>query len=97
MDVELDEVQPPEILYHGTGEKSLASIMTYGLLPKSRLYMHLSADVETAKTVGVRHEKPVVLKVMSGQMYRDGFKFYRSKNGVWLTKYVTVEYLKITS
>ena len=93
----MDEVQPPEILYHGSGEKFLASIMVQGLTPKSRLYVHLSADAETAKTVGARHGKPVLLTVMSEQMYRDGFKFYRSKNGVWLTKYVTVEYLKTTS
>lgn len=93
VDVELEEVQPPEILYHGTGEKFLGSITAQGLLPKSRLYVHLSADAETAKTVGARHGKPVVLTVMSGQMQRDGFKFYRSQNGVWLTKYVPSNYL----
>lgn len=92
VDVELEEVHPPENLYHGTGEKFFASIMAQGLLPKSRLYVHLSADAETAITVGTRHGKPVVLVVMSGQMQRDGFKFYRSKNGVWLTKHVPSNY-----
>ena len=46
--VELDEAVPPEILWHGTGEKYVSSIDKQGLLPKSRLYVHLSKDKETA-------------------------------------------------
>ena len=90
VDVELEEVQPPEILYHGTGEKYVKSINEQGLVPKSRLYVHLSVDRETAVKVGQRHGKPVVYEVNSGCMQRDGFTFYRSVNGVWLTKAVPV-------
>ena len=43
-----------------------------------RLYVHLSKDVETAVNVGKRHGKPVVLKIHSGDMYRDGQAFYLS-------------------
>lgn len=93
VDVELEEKQPPEILYHGTGEKYVSSINVQGLIPKSRLYVHLSGDEETAHKVGRRHGKPVIYKVKSGEMYRDGYKFYRSVNGVWLTKIVPVKYL----
>jgi putative RNA 2'-phosphotransferase len=93
VDVELDEVVPPEILYHGTGEKYTASIDEQGLIPKSRLYVHLSGDYDTAVNVGSRHGKPVVYRVKSGEMYRDGIVFYRSVNGVWLTKAVPVDYL----
>lgn len=94
VDVELPQVTPPDILWHGTGEKYVASIQKQGLIPKSRLYVHLSADYETAKKVGSRHGKPVVYTVQSGQMAADGFSFYRSVNGVWLTKAVPVKYLK---
>ena len=52
VDVELEEKTPPAVLYHGTGEKYMASINATGLIPKSRLYVHLSSDVETAKKVG---------------------------------------------
>lgn len=93
VDVELEEVVPPETLYHGTGEKYIASIDAQGLIPKSRLYVHLSGDKETAAKVGARHGKPVIYIVRSGAMYRNGFKFYRSVNGVWLTKEVPVKYL----
>jgi putative RNA 2'-phosphotransferase len=54
---------PPDILYHGTGEKYVSSIDKEGLLPKSRLYVHLSKDEETAVNVGKRHGKPVIYKV----------------------------------
>ena len=93
VDVELEEKEPPKILYHGTGEKYIASIDQNGLIPKSRLYVHLSKDVETAKAVGKRHGKEVVYSINSEQMYKDGYKFYLSKNGVWLTKRVPVKYL----
>lgn len=94
VDVELEEVVPPETLYHGTGEKYVASIDAQGLIPKSRLYVHLSGDKETATKVGARHGKPVIYTVKSGEMYGNGFKFYRSVNGVWLTKEVPAEYLE---
>ena len=93
VDVELPEIQPPEKLYHGTGMKYVASIDAQGLIPKSRLYVHLSADMETAIKVGQRHGKPVIYIVHSGKMYRDGYRFYRSVNGVWLTKQVPTQYL----
>lgn len=94
VDVELPETEPPEILYHGTAEKFEADIDRMGLIPKSRLYVHLSSDVDTAINVGKRHGKPVIYEVSSGKMHRDGIVFYRSVNGVWLTKSVPVEYMK---
>ncbi len=94
VDVELEKKEPPEILYHGTGEKYVESIGSMGLIPKNRLYVHLSGDVETAENVGKRHGAPVIYRVHSGRMYRDGYEFFLSRNGVWLTKRVPVEYLE---
>lgn len=93
VDVELQRVTPPEILFHGTGEKYTDSIDQIGLIPKSRLYVHLSSDEATAVTVGSRHGKPVVYRVAAEAMEKAGFEFYRSVNGVWLTKVVPVRYL----
>lgn len=95
VDVELKEKTPPAILYHGTGEKSVESILVQGLLPQGRLYVHLSKDIQTAINVGSRHGKPVVFNVQSGLMCEDGYKFFLSENGVWLTKEVPPKYLKI--
>ena len=94
VDVELKEMQPPETLWHGTGEKYVASIDQQGLNPRTRLYVHLSKDRETAKKVGQRHGKPVLYLVKAEEMYNDGYRFYRSENGVWLTKEVPVKYLE---
>ena len=94
VDVELEEVEPPEYLWHGTGEKYVANINKEGLISKSRLYVHLSSDLETATTVGKRHGFPIIYRVAAQDMFKDGFKFYLSKNGVWLTKNVPINYLK---
>ena len=94
VDVELEQKTPPVILYHGTGEKYVASIDRDGLLPKSRLYVHLSSSVETAINVGSRHGKPVVYSVDCKSMVSDGYQFFLSVNGVWLTKSVPVQYLR---
>ena len=95
VDVELKEQEPPEFLYHGTAARFLKSIEAEGLKPMSRLYVHLSNDVETALTVGKRHGEAVLLKIYSGDMYKNGEKFYLSENGVWLTKAVDAKYFTI--
>ena len=94
VDVELAQKEPPEYLFHGTGEKYVASIEQRGLLAKGRLYVHLSSDTETARKVGARHGNPVIYRVASGRMARDGFAFFLSVNQVWLTPMVPVEYLE---
>lgn len=95
VDVELKQALPPTILYHGTGEKYVESIQKIGLIPKSRLYVHLSTDIQTAIQVGKRHGQPVVYQIDTQQMIHDGFIFYISANHIWLTKAVPVQYLKI--
>jgi len=93
VDVELEEKEPPAILYHGTATRFLGSITKQGLLPMSRLYVHLSKDMETATKVGTRHGSPIILEVDAEKMYRDGYKFYLSDNDVWLTEKVPPQYL----
>lgn len=93
VDVELKEAKPPKQLWHGTGEKYVSAIDEQGLLHKNRLYVHLSTNEETAIKVGKRHGKPVLYTVNAEEMYQDGYKFFLSKNGVWLTDQVPVKYL----
>jgi len=95
VDVELEEKQPPQYLYHGTADRFLDSIMVEGLKPMSRLYVHLSNDEETAVKVGKRHGKPVMLKIKAEEMWKDGIKFYLSQNSVWLTRYIDKKYIEI--
>ena len=90
----LKPVQPPELLFHGTVERSLDGIRREGLARGKRHHVHLSPDEETARRVGKRRGRPVVLIVESGRMHRDGLAFYLSANGVWLTDSVPPEYLR---
>ena len=93
VDVEMKQLKPPEILYHGTTTHYLASIKSDGLLAKSRLYVHLSTDKDAAINVGQRHGKPVLLAIDAAKMHEDGFVFLLSDNGIWLTKHVPAKYL----
>ena len=94
VDVELEEAVPPDMLWHGTGIKYVKSIDEEGLIPKSRLYVHLSPDPNIAIEVGKRHGTPAIYCIDALRMHNDGYKFYKSKNGVWLTKHVPAEYFK---
>ena len=60
VDVELKEMVPPAILWHGTGE----------------------------------HGKPVIYEIDCRKMSEDGYRFYLSANGIWLTKSVPAKYMR---
>jgi len=93
VDLELEPATPPEILFHGTSHSNADAILREGILRMKRQHVHLSQEKETAVKVGMRHGKPVVLKVDSGRMHRDGHTFRLSRNGVWLVDVVPPEYL----
>ncbi len=93
VDLELPPVSPPPILYHGTARRFVESIREMGITRQCRQYVHLSADVKTALQVGSRHGSPAVLPIDAAAMARDGCRFYRAQNGVWLTEEVPWRYV----
>ena len=95
VNLDLQPVLPPSILYHGTGIKNLQSILQAGLQKQSRQHVHLSATIETAKAVGSRHGKPRVLLIDAKAMQEAGFIFYLSANNVWLTEVVPVQFISV--
>jgi putative RNA 2'-phosphotransferase len=94
VDLHLQALTPPDVLYHGTVERFLTSILAEGLKKGKRHHVHLSPDVETARKVGARRGKPVILRVAAATMHADGLAFFRSANGVWLTESVPALYLQ---
>lgn len=92
VDITFTEVTPPDILYHGTATRFLNDIYRDGLKPMSRQYVHLSKDIETATKVGTRHGNLYIINIDAKKMYEDGYKFYLSDNGVYLTKLVPTKY-----
>lgn len=95
VDLQLAPQAPPAVLYHGTGERAVAAILREGLRKMKRHHVHLSADVETARRVGARHGRPVVLRVDAAAMAAAGIAFFRSENGVWLVEHVPPGYLSL--
>lgn len=89
--------QPPDILYHGTARRFLKSINQSGLLPSGRQYVHLSQDVQTARSVGLRRDpNPCILKIDAGQAWKDGIQFYYGNDKVWLADAIPAIYIAKT-
>ena len=95
VDLGLEPVPPPDVLFHGTPERNVDSVLREGLHRGSRHHVHLSPDVTTATRVGARRGRPRVLEVDALAMARDGAVFLRSENGVWLVDAVPPRYLRL--
>lgn len=99
VDLDLKEAIPDVYLFHGTSPNSLESILVNGINRMKRNHVHLSKDLCTAINVGSRYcqddEVPSVLLVDVFRMCKDGYKFYLSDNGVWLTDHVPSDYIKV--
>jgi putative RNA 2'-phosphotransferase len=95
VDLGYEPIAPPDVLYHGTVARFLESILATGLAKGKRHHVHLSETRDAARRVGERRGAPVVLEVRAADMARDGFVFYRSANGVWLTDRVPARYVRI--
>lgn len=93
VDLELLPQKPPTILYHGTAQRFVQSIYQKGIQKQNRQYVHLSKDVETAQKVGSRHGEVFVFQIDTHKMLSEGYLFYLSENGVWLTDEVPVRFL----
>lgn len=93
IELNLEKKAPPQWLYHGTASRFMDAIEREGLQKKSRHHVHLCGDQETARKVGARHGKPVVLEVAAQLMVSHGHQFSQSESGVWLVDEVPPDYL----
>lgn len=94
VEIDLEIATPPCKLYHGTSIKFVDSIRKSGLIKGSRLHVHLSKDIETAKAVGSRRGKYHIFEINALHMRADNVKIYVSENGVYLTDFVDPKYIK---
>jgi putative RNA 2'-phosphotransferase len=93
VEIKFQEKTPPKVLFHGTTGKSLDAIYSTGLQKMKRHHVHLSDSIATAESVGARYGKPIILEIDALRMSDDGYKFYISDNGVWLTDNVPAQYI----
>jgi putative RNA 2'-phosphotransferase len=93
--IQYEPREPPPVLYHGTTRKAVARILAQGLQPRSRQYVHLSGDVDTARRVGQRRDRtPVILEVQAREAHGAGVQFFRPGNGVWLADVVPPQFVR---
>jgi putative RNA 2'-phosphotransferase len=92
VNLNLQPLIPPQVLFHGTATRFESSIRAQGLVAGSRQYVHLSVDRETALQVGKRYGKPFLLEVQALAMSRSGHEFFMSANGIWLPRRSTISY-----
>jgi putative RNA 2'-phosphotransferase len=92
--LDLPPASPPDVLFHGTPERNVVAILSRGLNRGTRHHVHLSPDVATAQKVGQRRGRAVVLRIDAAGMAGDGYTFYVSDNGVWLTDQVPAAYIR---
>jgi putative RNA 2'-phosphotransferase len=90
-----ERADPPEQLYHGTVRRFLDSIMTGGLRPMSRQYVHLSSTTDMAGVVARRRGSDIViLRIRARDAAAHDVPFYRESNGVWLADFVAPEWIE---
>jgi len=95
VDLGYEASAPPEVLFHGTHESVVASILEKGLLKGKRQHVHLSSNASTAVEVGRRHGRPVVFRVDTRSCVGMGLEFFVTPNGVWLTDHVPADALAL--
>lgn len=93
VDLLLQKQKPPQHLFHGTALKYVGSIRQNGLKSKARQYVHLTEDRNLALKTGSRHGQAVLLVIDSQTMFNDGYDFYHTNNGIWLTSEVPIQYI----
>jgi len=94
VDLDYKSLIPPTLLYHGTIAETAKLIELSGIKKMQRHKVHLSADTDTAKVVAARRGKPIILIIDALKMHREGYEFFQSDNGVWLTDFVPSKYIQ---
>ncbi|WP_415831406.1 RNA 2'-phosphotransferase [Cupriavidus plantarum] len=91
---DIQPAMPPSMLFHGTANRFVPSILAQGLLPGTRRHVTLAHDPHRAAVVGHRYGQAVVLTVHALRMHDQGFRFYRDADGNWLTAHVPACFIR---
>lgn len=90
----LEEDKTVQTLYHGTTLDAARKILRFGLKPMKRERVHLSPTALTAREVGLRRAaNPVILKVDAETARREGVKFHKATNRVYVSREIPPRYI----
>jgi len=93
--LELEEDNKVKVLFHGTTPSAASQILKTGLKPMKRRWVHLSPTIEIAKEVALRRtQTPVILEINAEAARKDGVKFYKASNRVYLSDSLSAKYIK---
>ena len=94
LNINKDEIIPPQFLFHGTTKEAYQKILESGIKKMKRQYVHLAKSIDVAFMVGRRRTKsPIILKIDALGAYNDGIKFYDGGDDIYLVEYISPKYI----
>ena len=95
IDVDLDFPRDvPEKLYYPATEEEEEFLKEGGLRPADRMFVHLSATLESAVEAGkVRSPRPVVFEIDAEKASADGVQIMHAAPTIYITKEIPPEYM----
>ena len=87
--------EPPDLLYHGTAEGAVGTILGQGLRPMRRRFVHLSPAIDDARKVGRRHSQSVAILIIRAKEAHDaGVRFFAEHN-IYLAEYIPADFIDV--
>ena len=84
---------PPPVLLHGTSANAVDTVLTTGLRPMNRAFVHLTTDPDYAAQVLTAKGGGVVLCVRADEAATAGVEFFRANPHVWLARGVPTAFI----
>ncbi len=95
IDLGLDPSEPPEFLYKGVDSADVERLLSEGLAPDDRDYIHLSFDADVAARLSARPgRRGAVIRIAAARAHQAGVHFYDCGPTV-LTKHIPGEFLDL--
>ena len=97
LDISIEYIEDNKVktLYHGTVKDNVKSILSYGIMPMKRKYVHLAIDVSIACEIGGRHGRNAVYIIVDAEcLRREGHKVMIASKVIRLTDYVPPKCIK---
>ena len=96
MNAELTPVTPPEFLYFATDGDSFDEAFKCGLNGKRGKLITLYDSEDKARKEVKKRQLCFLFTIIAEVMADQGYKFYRSESGDWLTEKVPSRYMRIS-
>ncbi len=95
IDLGLDPSEPPDFLYKGVDSADAERLLSEGLAPDDRDYVHLSFDADVAARLSARPgRRGAVIRIAATRAHQSGVHFYDCGPTV-LTKHIPGEFLDL--